>query len=128
MRALIALLFMIWGYVALGQGGMIRLDSAKMASLRIFAPPEKQKEFIDTIKVRALVSLDFSWPENYEDGDIHEPVFATILRQIRKHYYPYHPDYIVMDEVLTVETIGYLGENGYPLSKILRIWITKPIK
>jgi hypothetical protein len=31
--------------------------------------------------------------------------------EIRKHFWPYHPDYAIIDEEMSVETIGYLNGN-----------------
>jgi hypothetical protein len=88
---------------------------------------KQQKEFIDTIKVKALVSYDYSYSPKYDELKI-EPVFVTYLMQIRKHYYPSHPDVVFMNEQLSIEIIGYLGEHGEPLSKIINVWQTKLIK
>jgi hypothetical protein len=88
--------------------------------------PNKSESFIDTIKVKALVSYDYSYCIQFDELKI-EPVFVTYLLQIRKHYYPYHPDYSMINEPFTIEIIGYLGEHGEPLSKIINVWQTKSI-
>lgn len=81
---------------------------------------------IDTIKVKALCSYDYSYSETYSELKT-EPVFVTYLLQIRKHYFPYHPDYILYNEQPTISITGYLYETGIPLSKIVNVWITKQI-
>lgn len=80
----------------------------------------------DTIKVKALVSYDYSYSEKYDELKI-EPVFVTYLLQIRKHYYPYHPDCMIINEQKTIDIVGYLGENGEPLSRIINVWIAKKL-
>ena len=81
---------------------------------------------IDTVKVKALVSYDYSYSDKFDELKV-EPVFITYLMQVRKHYYPYHTDYVIINEKRKIEIIGYLGEHGEKLSRIINVWQTKII-
>ena len=134
MKKLMVLLFLLASVLTFGQNRFTKsiqqADSAftnEYDNLSLNGFEKTQKEFIDTVKVKALVSYDYSYSPKYDDLKV-EPVFVTYLMQIQKHYYPYHPDIMVINEQFSIEVVGYLGEHGEPLSKIINVWQTKIIK
>lgn len=121
MKKLLFITLLLYSLASSGQDFKLLFDKADIA----FTGKERIVR-IDTIKVKALCSYDYSYSEKYSELKV-EPTFVTYLLQIRKHYYPYHPDYMIINETPSIEVIGYLYENGMKLSKIVNIWITKEL-
>lgn len=123
MKKLLFISLLLLSIMSFGQD--FKLNYSKNNS--VFTPPYsfKGSEYvikIDTIKVKALCSYDYSYSDNFSELKI-EPVFVTYLLQIRKHY---RPHYSIITEP-SITPIGYLYEDGKELSKIINVWICKEL-
>ena len=127
MKKLLFITLLLSSLISNGQDFKLLFDKADSAFTELNrSSGEEHVIKIDTIKVKALCSYDYSYSEKYSELKV-EPVFVTYLLQIRKHYYSYHPDCVIINESTSIEVIGYLYENGMKLSKIVNVWITKEI-
>ena len=130
MKRLILIIAVLFSVNCIAQGRVYLTDlftKADSAFTELYDFNGKERILkVDTIRVKALCSYDYLYSKYYSELKI-EPVFVTYLLQIRKHYFPYHPDYILYNEQPTISIVGYLYETGIPLSKIVNIWIAKQI-
>ena len=75
------------------------------------------KEFTDTVPCIMLVS----------DTAMHRsPAFSLNGFAIRRHYWPYHPDYAVINEQMEIDVTDYLDERHRRIRYF--VWISKNLK
>lgn len=93
--------------------------------------PPHEKPFTDTVKcmmlcIDTLEKLPKGIYAQFDaDGTWHPGLLVIWQRgyEIRKHYWPYHPDYSSWNEEMAIESVGYLDEKKKPLKYM--VWLSK---
>ncbi len=92
---------------------------------------EPPKPYIDTISVLMLVCdtlqiKDITYHMNNQQ--VVGWCFWMKGYEVRKHYWAYHPDYILIEEKMAIGHVAYLGTDKKLLNKNIVVWEVKKIK
>jgi hypothetical protein len=123
MKKLIIILLLCW----MGVTGFSQVISDET----LFVPKEPAKTYIDTIPILMLVCDTITIKNiSYSMNGLPVGGWAFWMKgyEIREHYWSYHPDYMIMNEQMSIRNIVYLDAEKKPLNKNIVVWISLNIK